>query len=229
MAKTDPAAEPLRTGPPRGAVVWALLSGPLLATVLLFLPFGLLTLALALADPRLAIFRSVPAGVFFSPWIALAALISVANLRLVVLEAQDPWSDGLLRVSTDRFSGDPSGAETVNGTPGRWFAEEVWAFIARQEGTAVTLGDPIGEDYGWGFWIGSRNRAPIWIAFSYVGPLEEGSPVEETVLSVSLEAPLLPWKRLAYKPDRALRNRLQKHLKAFCMANGISFTEESQA
>lgn len=227
MAKADRAAEPLRTAPAWGAVVWALISGPLLATVLLFLPFGLLTGALALADPRLAIYRSVPAWVLFSPWIALAALISLANLRLVVIEAQDPGSDCGLRVITDRFRGDPSGAETVNGNPGRCFAEEVRAFIAQQEGSSVAVGEPIGEDYGWGFWIGSRNRAPIWIAFSYVGPLEGGSTAEETVLSVNLEAPLLPWKRLAFKPDRALRNRLQRHLRAFCVANGISFTEES--
>lgn len=227
MAKAHRAAEPLHSAPAWGAVAWALLSGPLLATVLLFLPFGLLTGALALADPRLAIYRAVPAWLLFSPWIALAALISLANLRLVVLEAQDPGSDCSLRVITDRFSGDPSGAETVNNTPGRCFAEEVRAFMAQQEGSSVTVGEPIGEDYGWGFWIGSRNRAPLWVAFSWVGPLEEGSTEEETVLSVSLKAPLLPWQRLAVKPDRALRNRLQRHLRAFCVANGISFTEES--
>jgi hypothetical protein len=66
----------------------------------------------------------------------------------------------------------------------------------------------------------------LWVAFSYAGPVEEGSTVEETVVSVNLEPPLLPWKRLAYKPDIALRDRVQDHLKAFFAANEIALEEE---
>ncbi len=207
-------------------VVVALISGALLAALILALPFGFLTMALAWFDPKLTIYKSAPGWVMLSPWIALAALISAGNLRLVFLEGKDGGADHVFRVRTDRYFGDPSAAETVNGDPGKRFVEDFSAFLSGREREGVEIGEPIGEDYGWGFWVGSRGADPLWVAFSYVGPVEEPSKVEETVVSVNLEPPFLPWKRLAFKPDIALRDKVQNHLKAFLAANEIAFEEE---
>ena len=156
-------------------------------------------------------------------------MISAGNLRLAVLEGRDGGADRTLVVRTDRYADDPSGAEKVNGHPGKLFVEEFRAFLSGLAWEGLEVGEPIGEDYGWGLRIGSPGRAPLWVAFSYMGPVQAGAPVEETVISVNAEAPLLPWKRLVSQPDLALRDRIQQQLKACCTDHAIPFHEETDA
>jgi hypothetical protein len=89
----------------------------------------------------------------------------------------------------------------------------------------VKVGVPLSEDYGWGFWVGATGRAPVWVALSWMGPVAEGSRVEQTSVSVSVEAPVLPWKRLKYEPDYELRDRVQGHLRGFFTSSAIGFEE----
>lgn len=206
-------------------VLLAAISGPLLATLILLPPFGLLTLVLAFFDPKLAVYRAAPVWVTLSPWVALAALISAGNVRLARLLAADEGAGRIFRIATDRYAGDPSAKENVNGFPGRRIVEDFIAFVSERE-TGADIGAPIAEDYGWGFWIGSPGFAPVWTAFSFAGPVDEGGTSEEYVASVNLEPPFLPWKRLAFEPDIALRDRLEAHLADFLAANVIPFTTE---
>ena len=206
----------------------AILSGLFIATLVLFLPYGLLTLVLALFDPKLGMLKVVPAWVVFSPWYLLAILISVANVRLMILDyvGKNAVRSGL-RAKTRKFAGDDSGKDNINGFPGKMFVEVMRAHLTRLDASLV-IDKPIAEDYGWGFWIARNPQAPpLWVAVSYCDREDEESDGEdEYIISVNDEAPILPWRRLVHVPDRNLQETLQRSLAECLTENGIQFTVE---
>jgi len=212
-----------------GGLLGALLSGPLIATLVLFLPFGFLTMAMALFDPKLGMLKENNAWVVLAPWYLLSILISVANARLVVLEYVGKKSvQSYLRVKTRKFAGDESGRDNINGLPGKMFVEVMREFLARFD-ASLDVGEPIAEDYGWGFWIARNPQAPpLWVAVSYCGREDETDGEDEYVVSVNDEAPILPWKRLVYVPDRNLQETIRHSLADCLTQNGIPFTTEEE-
>lgn len=107
-------------------------------------------------------------------------------------------SDWTARLSSDRWRGDRSGAENVNGFAGRAVCEDLGAALAAAAPQAQ-IGAPVAEDYGWGFWARLAGE-PIWIAVSFVTDDEEapGPGPQEYVVSVAPpKTSWLPWKKPA--------------------------------
>lgn len=204
----------------------ALLSGFVLAAIVLLIPLGILTGLSVVLDPSLAMFEFVPEEELLIPFLLLALLISAANVRLVVVMARDRKAGRVLRVTTDRYADDPSGADNIHGHPGRAFAEELKAFLRARESRRVSLGPSTGEDYGWGFWIGEDDYSPLWLAIAHGGRPDEDARAEEYVIAVTLEPPLMPWRRLAYRPDFDLRDEIERQVKEFLANNHIAFKVE---
>lgn len=204
-------------------VLGMLLGAAVLSTLILLLPFGLLVAVIALFDPRLTPLVRLPGWLLLSPWVLLTGLIAAGMLRPWWLLQRDPRARGgdrIWRVRTDRHADDPSGADNVNDMPGREFVADYVAAV-RAARPDLSCGDPIAEDYGWGVWIAAEG-APAWVAFSYAGR-EEGSRLDETVISVTLEAPPMPWRRLRWRPDFALRDAIEGILEDFLRREGIPF------
>lgn len=82
------------------------------------------------------------------------------------------------------------------------FGEDFAAWLrARLQGVAgVTLGDPIMEDYGWGFWVNPAKGA-IWVALSYG---HDGPVTGPAMWMVTVEwQEINPLRRWFGKPDEA--------------------------
>jgi hypothetical protein len=215
----------------RGQVIWnillGLVSGPILAGLILLIPLGMLTGVSAALDPSLAMYEYTPEKELLIPWLLLAALISAANIRLALLLSKDRESHRMFEVTTPRYADDPSGAQNVNGHRGKQFAEDLIRHLAAREGDKVEIGEPVPEDYGWGFWIGEKGFSPLWVAIAQTGAAKEGEKAEDYLLAVTLEPPLLPWRRLTFQPDFALRDRIENHLADFLTSNRFSFNAEA--
>ena len=209
-------------------VLGMLLGAALLSTLLLLVPFGLMVGAMALFDPRLTLLVRTPGWLLLAPWYLLTALLAAGMLRPWLLLRRDPrghQGGRIWRVRTDRYADDPSGAETVNGTPGRQFVSDYTAAVQAIR-PDLTCGDPIAEDYGWGAWIGGSG-SPVWIGFASAGREEDGR-IDETVISVAVEPPPMPWQRLRWRPDFALRDALEEILEAFLRREGLPFERETE-
>ena len=209
-------------------ILLGLLSGPLLAALILLVPMGILTGLSVVLDPSLAMYEFVPEEVLLVPFILLAVLISSANVRLAVVMSRDTKAGRIIKVRTDRYVDDPSGAQNVHGHRGRAFADELKHFIARREDKAVSLSKPIGEDYGWGFWLREKAFSPVWVAIAHTGSPKDDESVEEYIVAITLEPPILPWRRLTYKPDFALRDKIALRLTEFLTSKNIPFVTETQ-
>lgn len=215
----------------RGEFVWNLLagliSGPLISGLILLLPLGVLTGIAVVLDPSLAMFEFTPEEELLIPFVLLAVLISTANVRLAVVMSRDERSGRLFEVSTDRYVDDPSGAEHVHGHRGRKFAMELIAFLAERD-TDLKESEALDEDYGWGFWIAEKGFSPLWVAIAHERQPNEAERTEAYLVAVTLEPPLMPWRRLTYKPDFALRDRVEGRLIEFLTSRGLSYTMEAE-
>ncbi len=207
-------------------VLGMVVAAALLATLALLLPFGLAVGLHALIDPEMTLLRRIPGLVLLSPWLALTAVIAAGMLRPWWLLRQDPrrgQGGRFWRVRTARYADDPSGAETVNDTPGRAFLTDYLAAVAAAR-PEFDRGVPIPEDYGWGAWV-AAGGSPAWVAFSAAGRAEDRT--DETVIAVVLEPPPMPWQRLRWRPDFALRDALEAILEGFLRREGIAFAVET--
>lgn len=202
-----------------------LISGPVLAALALLLPLGVLTGVSAALDPSLAMYEFTPEEDLLLPWIILSVLISAANIRLALITSKDTRAGRIFIVTTERYLEDPSGEQNVNGHRGKQFVEDFTRFLAEREGDGVNAGEPVSEDYGWGFWIGEKGYSPLYVAIAH-GGREKGETAEQFLAAVTLEPPLMPWRRISYKPDLPLRDRVETHLNDFLTANQMSFTSE---
>ncbi|MCL7422301.1 MAG: hypothetical protein M8364_15525 [Methylobacter sp.] len=82
---------------------------------------------------------------------------------------------------------------------GEDFAEWLSERINNISRKGFSIGEPIQEDYGWGFWV-EKDKDPFWIAISYA---EEG-PVEESpywIVAVAYDPGLNIFRRLFGKPN----------------------------
>ncbi|WP_424362049.1 hypothetical protein [Methylocystis parvus] len=216
----------------RGQLIWNILlgviSGPTLAALILLVPFGVLTGVSAALDPSLAMYEFTPEQELLVPFILIAGLISAANVRLAVVMSRDKRAGRIFEIATDAYAGDPSGEENMHGHPGKQLAEEFARYLGEREGDALQIGDAEGEDYGWGFWIGEKGFSPLWVAVAHFGPSEQDETKDDYVLAVTLEPPVTPWRRLVYKPDFALRDRVEDHLAEFLAWSGLRYATEAE-
>lgn len=216
----------MRKRPHIQSLLLGLLSGPLLAALILLIPLGILTGLSVVLDPSLAMYEFVPEEELLGPFIILTILISGANIRLAVVMGRDRKAGRVIRLTTDRYADDPSGVDNIHGHPGRAFARELQAFLATREGKGVSLGTPTDEDYGWGFWVGEKEFSPLWVAIAHAGRASEDERADEYVIAVTLEPPILPWRRLTYRPDFDFRDEIEMQVKEFLANNKINFKIE---
>lgn len=207
-------------------ILLGVLSGPLLATVILLVPLGVLTGLAVVLDPSLGMYEFVPEEELLVPFIFLAILISAANVRLALRMSRDTKAGRIITLTTDRYLDDQSGAQNIHGHPGKAFADELKSFIAKHEDKPVSLSKPIGEDYGWGFWVKEKGFSPVWVAIAHSGVANEDRRAEEYMIAITLEPPILPWRRLRYKPDFALRDGIEQRVTEFLTAMNIPFSIE---
>ena len=66
---------------------------------------------------------------------------------------------------------------------GEDFVAWLIARVANLSASGFAVGEPIQEDYGWGFWI-TRGKDRFWIAFSYMGDGPTETPAQ-WVVSIS--------------------------------------------
>ena len=82
---------------------------------------------------------------------------------------------------TQEFPTDLEGdLDWCNGQPGSAVANWLRSVLSEQ---GIGVGEPLQEDYGWGFWL--EDPSTVWVAISYAGG-EQGNPADDPVWYVSV-------------------------------------------
>jgi hypothetical protein len=205
------------------SVLAGVLSGPLLSALLLLVPLGVLTGLNVALDPSLAIDEFAPEEELFIPFIFIAIFISAANGRFAWVMSGDTVPARIFEVTSGRYLDDPSGSLHPHGHRGRQLLLDFIAFLANPPELSVTVDEPVAEDYGWKFSIRRDGFSPIWIVVAHAGQATEGELIEKYTVAVTLLPPFAPWRRLTFKPDFVLREKVERQLIAFLRARNLSF------
>jgi hypothetical protein len=205
------------------SVLAGVLSGPLLSALLLLIPLGVLTGLNVALDPSLAIDEFAPEEELFIPFILIAIFISTANGRFAWAMSGDNDSARIFEVTSGRYLDDSSGASHPHGHRGRQLLLDFIAFLANTPELSVTVDEPVTEDYGWKLSIRRDGFSPIWIVVAHEGPATEEELTEKYTVAVTLLPPFLPWRRLTFKPDFTLREKVERQFIAFLRVRNLSF------
>ncbi len=227
-------------------IVLGLVSGPIVAALLLLIPLGALTGLTVALDPNLDIYEFAPEEELLVPWAILAAMISIANIHVALVNAAVSRPSQIFTIRTEKYRATSTGGETPTERPqeremfsvhagmdtgwrhGRHLVDDMVAFISARKPEDVEISAPEAEDYGWSFTIGTKSLYPLQVAISFVDVVDHVREIEEYELSVDFDPPLLPWKRFSYRPDVDLRDRVEAHITEFLTSQGVSFTAEPE-
>jgi hypothetical protein len=243
-----PAAELETRRPPHlfWDILLGLLSGPLIAALLLLIPLGALIGLTVAIDPNLDMYEFAPEEELLIPWAILAVMLSVANIHVAVVNAAVSRPSQIFTIRTEKYQGAEGDAAEEGEKPqerevfsahagmdtgwrhGRHLVADMVAYIGALEPEDVVIETPEAEDYGWSFMIGTRNQYPLQVAISFVDVVDHVRDIEEYELSVDFDPPLLPWKRFTYQPDVALRDRVEAHIVDFLKGKGVAFSMEAE-
>lgn len=204
-------------------VLAGLVSGPILAALILLVPLGVLTGLNVALDPSLAIDEFAPEEELIVPFVLLAVLISVANARLALVMSRESEPERLYRVTTERFLADPSSEIHMHGHRGRQLALEFKAFLADTDDGSLYFSELVEEDYGWKFSINRKDFSELWIRVAHVRRPANDRKSDEYVLTVAFEPPFLPWRRLSFEPDFPLHHETERQLVRFLQTNDLPF------
>ena len=124
--------------------------------------------------------------------------------------------DEMLTIETDLFEHREVKPHFINPCCfGEDFARWLRPKLTDLAAQGFEIGEPIQEDYGWGFWV-TRGKDTIWIALSYMGDGPTEEPAQWGV-SVTYDSGLNLIRRMFHKPDTlafsAVRNRVFEALK----------------
>jgi len=227
-------------------LVLGLVSGPLVAALLLLIPLGALTGLTVALDPNLDLYEFAPEEELLVPWAMIAVMISIANIHVALVNAAVSRPSQIFTIRTEKYRTTDADGETTAEPPqereifsvhagmdtgwrhGRHLVDDMVAFIDARKPEDVEISAPEAEDYGWSFTIGTRNLSPLQVAISFVDVVDHVRDIEEYELSVDFDPPLLPWKRFSYQPDVALRDRTEAQIVEFLNSRGVGFTVEPE-
>lgn len=207
-------------------VLMGLVSGPILAGLILLAPLGILAGLNAALDPALAIDEFAPEEELLIPFLLLAALISAANARLAWVMSGGSESGRRFRVVTERFITDPSSNLHAHGHRGRQLALDFRNFLVDEGRDSLDFSEMTEEDYGWKFSIKRKEFSELWILIAQVGTADDDQPADEYLLTIAFEPPLLPWRRLSFEPDFSLRRETERRLVKFLQVNDLPFVTD---
>ncbi len=227
-------------------ILLGLVSGPLVAALLLLIPLGALTGLTVALDPNLDMYEFAPEEELLVPWGILAAMISIANIHVALVNAAVPRPSQIFTIRTEKYRTTDVDGETTAEPPqeremfsvhagmdtgwrhGRHLVDDMVSFIGARKPEDVEISAPEAEDYGWSFTVGTKNLYPLQVAVSFVDVVDHVRDIEEYELSVDFDPPMLPWKRFGYQPDVALRDRIEADIVGFLTSQGVSFTAEPE-
>ena len=206
------------------AILIAVIAGIVVPLLVLFLPFGIMILILAVFDSKLTVLNEL--GILiFSPYIIISFLTILGNLRMVFIENGKERDGITVHIRTDFYLSDNSRFENINNNLGKMLSDDLRTYLSNKEND-LKISDSINEDYGWCFWVNRFDKqSPVWVAISYVERTKSGKcETDQYAISINMKPPFLPWKRLSYNPDYDLQSSLVTHLKLFLQDRKIKFS-----
>lgn len=198
----------------------SLISGPILATLIMLLPLGVLIGLFEVIDPAFVAYEYIPEEILFIPWLFLCIFISAINVRSTYLLSLLDRSTVLYLIRTDRFFAAPEERQGMDEYPGRYLSTEFRSYITH-EVPDISCSMPVHNDYGWSLLFDNDVNSVIETSFALTGIDESNPHVEEYEISIDYIVPSNPSFRISFSPNQEYFDKINHYLEHFMSRCGI--------
>jgi hypothetical protein len=203
----------------------ALISGPIVSTLLMLIPLGVLIGLFEVIDPAFVAYEYVPEEILFIPWIITLIFISFVNLRSTYLLKSLDRPTSTYVIDTSLFYTPPEERYDVDEYPGKSICNEFKSYLLKilpDASCSVTSH----KEYGWSFLVDTDINSIIEVSFSFAGIDELNPRVEKYEITIDYSPPLNPFYRISFSPNVSNYAKIDESLKSFMSKNGIPLGQE---
>lgn len=201
-------------------IFMSLISGPLIATLLMLIPLGVLIGLFEVIDPAFVAYEFIPEEILFIPWLFLCIIISVVNVRAAYLLSLLDISSALYLLPSDQFFTPPEDRIDLDEYPGRHLSTTFRSFILN-EIPSLSCHMPKHKDYGWSMLFDNDINSVIEVSFALIGIDELNPHLEEYEVSIDYVVPLNPFFRISFNPNKEYFEQIIQQLELFMRSYGI--------
>lgn len=198
-----------------------LISGPIVSTLLMLLPLGVLIGLFEVLDPSFVAYEYVPEEILFIPWIIVMVFISFVNTRAAYLLNKIDRLSAAYIIQTDKFYTPPEKRIDQDEFPGKSICIAFQAFINAVL-PDLSSAAPYHKDYGWSILIDEDENSLIETTFAFAGMDDLNPHIEIYEFTIDYSTPLNPFYLASFSPNLLYYNQLNDAFKAFVATNGIT-------
>ena len=204
-----------------------IISGPIISTLVLLLPFGILVGLFEVLDPAFVAYEYLPEEILFFPWLIILIIISAINTRVAYLMRKLDISSRVYFLNTDKFFMRPEDRLEEDEYPGRLICNEFYRFVKKSV-SDISCTIPEHRDYGWSFQFDKDINSIIEISFALVGFSDKNPHLEEYEISIDYLPPLNPFYRISFLPNPVYQEEVCLYLRNFTSYYEVNLkTEQS--
>ena len=207
-------------------IFMSFISGPIIATLLMLIPLGVLIGLFEVMDPAFVAYEYIPEEILFIPWFFLCIFISFINIRSTYLLSLLDRSTVLYLIRTDHFFAAPEERLSMDEYPGRCLSGEFHAYIMNKfPGLSCSI--PVHKDYGWSILFDNDLNSVVEVSFALTDIDESNPHLEEYEISVDFIVPLNPTFRISFNPNADYFEKIVHYLQCFMSERGIEIKSAS--
>jgi len=206
-------------------ILLALISGPIVSTLLMLVPLGVLIGLFEVIDPAFVAYEYVPEEILFVPWIIVLMFISFVNLRSTYLLKGLDRPSSTYVVDTSLFYTPPEDRFDLDEYPGKNICTEFKSYIFKTL-PDISCSEVSHKEYGWCFVVDNDINSIIEVSFSFAGIDELNPRVEKYEITIDYLPPFNPLYRISFSPNESIYSQIDDGLKSFMSVNGIKLGQE---
>lgn len=206
-------------------IFMSIISGPIIATLLMLIPLGILIGFFEVIDPAFVAYEFIPEEILFVPWLFLCIFISAINARITYLLKLLDRSSVVYVIRTDCFFKPLEDRLTLDEFPGKFISTEYRSFVLH-EMPDTSCSTPIHKDYGWSLLFDNDVNSVIEISFALTGIDESNPHLEEYEISIDYVVPSNPSFRISFLPNPEYFEQINHCLENFMSSHGILLKAE---
>lgn len=206
-------------------IFMSFISGPIIATLLMLIPLGILIGFFEVIDPAFVAYEFMPEEILFIPWLFICIFISVINVRITFLLKLLDRSSLVYVIQTDSFFTPLEDRLTLDEFPGKFISTEYRSFVLH-EMPDTSCSTPLHKDYGWSLLFDNDVNSVIEISFALTGIDESNPHLEEYEISIDYVVPSNPSFRISFLPNPDYFEQINHSLERFMSSHGIELRAE---
>ena len=201
-----------------------LVSGPIVSTLLMLLPLGVLIGLFEVIDPAFVAYEYVPEEILFIPWILIMLFISFVNTRAAYLLNNFDNNSAAYMIQTDKFYTPSEKRIDHDEFPGKIICCAFKTFLTTVL-PDLSCSEPYHKDYGWSFLVDKDENSLIETTFAFAGIDDLNPHIEIYEITIDYSPPLNPFYLASFSPNAICFNQINDALKDFMEAHEIAPSE----